>query len=95
MNIFPPAKYLPSNHKVYLAVDGKTEIEGPGMVDKRNFVMTVLDPFDLHGLVTGRDNKNKFWEKDGIGGPREGEGVGEGESVDVVKIEEGKGNGKT
>ena len=72
MNIYPPAKYLPANHKIYLAVDGKTELEGTGMVDKRHFLLTIFDPFDLHGLITGRDNKNKFWEKDGIGGPKEG-----------------------
>ncbi|KIX06165.1 uncharacterized protein Z518_04139 [Rhinocladiella mackenziei CBS 650.93] len=69
MNVYPPAKYLPANHKIYLAVDGKTEIEGPGMVDKRPFLLTFFDPFDLTGLISGQDNKNKFWEKDGIGGP--------------------------
>lgn len=67
LNIFPPAKYIPKNHKVYLARDGKTEIEGPGMVDKRHFLLTLVDPFDLVGLATGHDNKNKFWEHDGIG----------------------------
>lgn len=81
LNIYPPAKYLPRNYKIYLAVDGKTEIEGPGMVDKRPFLMTLFDPFDVAGLVTGKDNKNKFWEKDGIGGPREGGGEGAVEST--------------
>ncbi|KIW15280.1 hypothetical protein PV08_05325 [Exophiala spinifera] len=71
LNIFPPAKYLPANHKIYLAVDGKTEIEGPGMVDKRHFLLTLFDPFDIGGLIRGDDNKNKFWERDGIGGPQE------------------------
>lgn len=47
LNIFPPAKYIPKNHKTYLARDGKTEIEGPGMVDRRHFLMTLVDPFDL------------------------------------------------
>jgi len=42
MNIYPPAKYLPANHKFYLAVDGKTEIEGPGLIDKRPFLITVV-----------------------------------------------------
>ena len=71
LNIYPPAKYLPANQKVYLAVDGKTEVEGPGMVDKRPFLASFFDPFDIVGLVTGKDNKNRFWEKDGIGGPKE------------------------
>jgi hypothetical protein len=69
MNVYPPAKYLPANHKIYLATDGKTEHEGPGAVDKRPFLVTLFDPFDFVGLVKGRDAKNRFWEEDGIGGP--------------------------
>ena len=72
LNIYPPAKYLPADHKIYLAVDGKTEMQGPGMVDKRPFLVSFFDPFDIAGLITGKDNKNRFWEKDGIGGPKEG-----------------------
>jgi hypothetical protein len=70
MNYFPPAKYMPANHKIYLATDGKTELEGPGMVDKRPFILSLLDPFDIGGIVTKRDSKNRFWERDGIGGPK-------------------------
>ncbi|KPI42686.1 Protein RTA1 [Cyphellophora attinorum] len=78
LNIYPPAKYLPADHKVYLAVDGTTELHGPGMVDKRPFLVTLFDPFDLVGLLKGSDNKNRFWEKDGIGGPKdEAAGVNE------------------
>jgi len=72
LNVYPPAKYLPRSYKTYLAMDGKTEIEGTGMADKRPFLYTFFDPFDIAGLISGKDNKNKFWEKDGIGGPREG-----------------------
>jgi hypothetical protein len=71
LNVYPPAKYLPRNHKIYLAMDGKTELEGPGMVDNRHFLVSFFDPFDIGGLVRGKDNKNRFWEKDGIGGPKE------------------------
>ena len=71
MNLFPPAKYMPANHKIYLAKDGKTELEGPGMVDKRHFLLSLFDPFDVVGIVMKRDSKNRFWERDGIGGPRE------------------------
>jgi hypothetical protein len=70
LNIWPPASYLPKNHKTYLAVDGTTELEGPGMVDKRPFFASLFDPFDVVGLLTGKDNKNRFWEQDGIGGPK-------------------------
>ncbi|OCT53854.1 RTA1 domain protein [Cladophialophora carrionii] len=69
LNVYPPLKYLPRNDKIYLAMDGKTEIEGPGMVENRPFLLTLVDPFDLVGLATGQDNKNRFWEHDGIGGP--------------------------
>lgn len=75
LNVYPPAKYLPHNHKTYLATDGVTELEGPGMVDKRPFILTLIDPFDIGGLITGQDNKHKFWEKDGIGGPKDEEEV--------------------
>lgn len=84
LNVYPPAKYLPANHKVYLAVDGKTELVGPGMVDKRPFFSTLLDPFDIAGLVRGSDNKNRFWEKDGIGGPKQQDGAGS--SVEATAI---------
>ncbi len=71
LNIYPPAKYLPVDRRAYLAVDGKTEMQGPGMVDKRPFLASFFDPFDIAGLVTGKDKKNRFWEKDGVGGPKE------------------------
>lgn len=71
MNWYPPAKYMPANHKIYLATDGKTELEGPGMVDKRHFLLSFVDPFDIGGIITKRDSKNRFWEHDGIGGPKE------------------------
>lgn len=70
MNFCPPAKYLPANHKVYLAMDGKTEVEGPGMIDKRHFLLTIIDPFDFWGIITGKDRKNRYWLQDGIGGPQ-------------------------
>ena len=71
-NIFPPSKYLPVNYKIYLAMDGKTELEGPGKLDKRPFLLTLFDPLDIVGIITKRDRKNRFWEEDGIGEPRKG-----------------------
>ena len=61
-NFRHPASFLPSNNKIYLAEDGVTEIEGPGYEDSRNFIITILDPFDLIGLIKGRD-KQKYWER--------------------------------
>ena len=76
LNVYPPAKYLPANYKIYLATDGKTELEGPGAADNRPFLMTLFDPFDLVGLIKGSDAKNRFWEEDGIGGSRKEGGNG-------------------
>lgn len=59
-----PAKFLPTSNKVYLGEDGVTEIDGPGYGDKRNFLVSLVDPFDLVGLVKGRDKK-KYWESSG------------------------------
>lgn len=59
LNARHPAKYLPRSNKVYLAEDGVTEIEGPGYEDRRFFLLTIFDPFDLIGLIKGRD-KQKY-----------------------------------
>lgn len=70
-NIRHPRMFLPERSTTYLAVDGKTEVEGPGWRDPRPFWQTVVDPFDIRGLVTGRIGKmERFWEEDGIGGPK-------------------------
>ena len=62
LNVRHPARYLPRNNKIYLAQDGVTEIEGPGYADKRNFFVTFFDPFDVAGLIKGRDKGNRYWE---------------------------------
>ena len=64
LNFRHPASFLPNSNKIYLAKDGVTEIEGPGFEDPRNFIVTILDPFDLIGLIKGRD-KQKYWENQG------------------------------
>jgi hypothetical protein len=62
--IFHPSRFLPVSQKTYLSRDGQTELEGPGWVDKRNLFVTIIDPFDLVGLITGRDKKTAFWNND-------------------------------
>ncbi|KAG8531252.1 uncharacterized protein KY384_004610 [Bacidia gigantensis] len=62
MNVCHPGRFLPRSIKVYLAQDGVTELEGPGYQEKRNFFITLLDPFDLVGLIQGRNKQNRFWE---------------------------------
>ena len=64
LNIWHPATLLPASNKVYLATDGVTEKEGPGWVDKRPFLVTLFDPFDLAGLCGKRKSNVKFWEDD-------------------------------
>ncbi|KAM0416981.1 hypothetical protein ACHAPT_013005 [Fusarium lateritium] len=62
-NVRHPRRYLPENNKIYLAPDGVTEVEGPGFKDPRPFWQTLIDPFDIHGLLTGRGRETeRFWE---------------------------------
>jgi len=64
LNVFHPGRSLPRSNKIFLAKDGVTELRGPGWEDKRNFLLTFFDPFDIWGLFTGRDKKTKFWDMD-------------------------------
>ncbi|KAF5643567.1 Rtm1p-like protein [Fusarium sp. NRRL 25303] len=62
-NVRHPRRYLPRNNMIYLCPDGVTEIEGPGYKDPRKLWQTLIDPFDIQGLVTGRGREtDKFWE---------------------------------
>lgn len=63
LNIWHPMKYLPHDNKIYLSKDGVTERWGPGWIDKRPFLMTFVDPFDVAGLFLRRD-KEKFWDRE-------------------------------
>ena len=62
LNLRHTMRYLPRDNKIYLAQDGVTEIQGPGYEDKRFWLVTVLDPFDLVGLCKGRSLEARFWE---------------------------------
>lgn len=62
-NFRHPRRYLPKSTKVYLSRDGVTEVTGPGYMDKRNFFVTLADPFDLVGLIKGRDKQTRFWDE--------------------------------
>lgn len=69
LNLYHPMRWLPRSNKVYLAEDGITEIEGPGFEDRRPFLLTLADPFDLVGLITRRGRENKYWESNGTANP--------------------------
>jgi hypothetical protein len=64
LNLYHPGKRLPRSNFVFLARDGITERRGPGWADGRSWIVTVFDPFDLWGLVRGRDKKTMFWDMD-------------------------------
>jgi hypothetical protein len=63
LNVRHPRHYLPKSTKVYLADDGVTEITGPGYKESRPWLVTFIDPFDIYGMIKGKDSKKKFWEE--------------------------------
>ncbi|KAK3305548.1 uncharacterized protein B0T15DRAFT_532676 [Chaetomium strumarium] len=78
LNVRHPRRYLPKSSKTYLALDGVTEVQGPGYKDGRSFWLTLVDPFDLWGLYKGRDNEARFWEQASEGGGK-GPNAGRGD----------------
>ena len=47
---------------MYLTEDGTREIVGPGYEDLRFFLIAMADPFDLIGLMMGRNRTKEFWK---------------------------------
>jgi hypothetical protein len=64
MNFRNPMSVLPRDSRVYLTEDGTRELVGPGYEDVRFFLIAMVDPFDLIGLITGRNRTNEFWKVD-------------------------------
>ncbi|KAF2016609.1 hypothetical protein BU24DRAFT_391918 [Aaosphaeria arxii CBS 175.79] len=62
LNVWHPGKRLPRSNSVFLDRDGVTERRGPGWADDRPWIVTVFDPFDVYGMIVGRDEKSRFWE---------------------------------
>lgn len=62
-NVRHPRRYLPKSNKIYLSPDGVTEVQGPGYKDLRRFWQTLVDPFDIRGLIAGRArDTGNFWD---------------------------------
>ena len=90
LTIFPPGKYLPPNHKIYLDPLDGTERVGPGFAkaDKRPFIVTLLDPCNIHQIITGSGLPvEKFWEdnnpryrRDAANGAEDLENSGDGQT---------------
>ncbi|KAJ6018804.1 hypothetical protein N7499_010015 [Penicillium canescens] len=78
LNVFHPMRSLPRSNKIYLAEDGVTEIEGPGYEDPRHWLQTFVDPFDIHGLITKRGKKEKYWEANSAMQPAKSAVTGQG-----------------
>jgi hypothetical protein len=68
LNFNHPMRFLPRNNKIYLALDGITEVEGPGYEDKRHWLITVFDPFDFASACKGKRLEDRFWETHQEGG---------------------------
>ncbi|KAL8383300.1 hypothetical protein RB595_006855 [Gaeumannomyces hyphopodioides] len=84
--ILHPRRWLPLHKTTYLAQNGETELEGPGWNDKRPFIVTLCDPFNLVGLLgrtpRGADGDNRpFWESNGYEF-KKGAGRGSGDSAE-------------
>jgi hypothetical protein len=62
LNFRHPGKRLPKSNSVFLDRDGVTERRGPGWTDDRPWIVTLFDPFDVHGMLTGKDKKSQFWD---------------------------------
>ncbi|KAL2008361.1 hypothetical protein VTN00DRAFT_8343 [Thermoascus crustaceus] len=73
LNVLHPMRSLPRSNKVYLATDGVTEVEGPGYKDRRPFILTLIDPFDIVGMFFKTKGQERYWENDGVQEMRMGE----------------------
>jgi hypothetical protein len=84
-NVRHPRRYLPASTKIYLDKDNVTEITGPGYKDSRNFLATLFDPFDIYGLIKGRDRETAFWDNNRTEGPETKDGPKKDESKTVAE----------
>ena len=51
-----------------------TEVTGPGYKQERNFFATLVDPFDIYGMIRGKDKETRFWDEDADTGAVAGAG---------------------
>lgn len=64
LNWIHPGRFLPRDNAVFLAVDGKTEVRGPGWRDTRRWYWQCADPFDLRSCC-GRSRQIEYWKQEG------------------------------
>lgn len=61
LNIIHPGRFLPSDYRRYLDLDGKAERHGPGWIDRRTAWKTFVDPLEMQGRAGGDSAHEKFW----------------------------------
>lgn len=61
LNWMHPGRFLPQDNKVFLATDGKTEVQGPGWRDTRRWYWQLADIFDLRSCC-GRTKQIEYWK---------------------------------
>lgn len=66
LNVYHPGKYFAEDSSVYLALDGVTEVMGPGWSDERRWYWAVIDPLGLAQYVRADKNEPKFWEAQSV-----------------------------
>jgi hypothetical protein len=81
-----PRQYLPEDYHVYLALDGISEVLGPGWQTEQSWLMSFVDPFGW--FAKKGPKQTPFWEQNkfqyGTGGET-AYGGAEGDHVPLVK----------
>jgi hypothetical protein len=67
LNFRNPMAVLPIDSRIYLTEDGTSEIVRPGYEDVRFFLIAMVDPFDVIGLILGRNRTKEFWKTNSNG----------------------------
>lgn len=82
LNVMHPGRLLPQDTRIYLGLDGVTELKGPGWRDPRRWYVQIVDPFDFAGCCR-RDAQYDFWNHPQ---PLEPEGDASNVEADAGKV---------
>lgn len=59
LNIWHPTRFLPKSDTIFLNENNQEEeSERGGWDDQRPFLVTLIDPFDIGGLIRNRRSRN-------------------------------------
>ena len=61
LNLLHPGRCLPRQKERYLDLDGRTERWGPGWIDRRSLLESVLDPFEFSAWLRGTVSHDEYW----------------------------------